>query len=100
MEGDWNSDAPDAQAFINNAKAKYFGERETRPKHDRQCLQETIANAFLTQNSAERFVRIFNAFAQSHNLDAEDNSESSDSDSSTSTESSSSSNESKQSQSQ
>ena len=82
-----NKDIP---TFIEQAKTKIFGKKETNAPPNRQCLQETIANAFLDENSARRFVTIFNAFARSQNPDTAEQEDSSDSDSISETSSSSS----------
>jgi len=49
----------DPLEFIKKAQNKFLGSKVRSKPVDRNCLQETIANAFLDHASAERFLNIF-----------------------------------------
>ena len=45
--------------FVKNAQKKFLGSKTKSKPVDKNCLQETIANAFLDNASAERFLNVF-----------------------------------------
>ena len=47
------------EEFIAKAREKFIGTKAKKTVTTRTCLQETIANAFLDNTSAERFAAFF-----------------------------------------
>ena len=57
--GELDYEIKNPEEFINKAQKKFLGTKPDRKPTDRNCLQETIANAFLDDSSAQRFTAFF-----------------------------------------